>query len=132
MNQVEVVQRSAPQQLRAFETSHQMDDPSLKKVAELIARHEGNVPRSTGAESYDDSSVACSNCFTDQGLRLDAELGGVEEDTVCLNCGSRSGRKLSRRLLETLAHRFFVRGTFRRYDYGRPLSFSSTSNRNQT
>ena len=95
-----------------------MDDPSFQKAAEFIASHEGNVPRSRGSEGLHDAPVACSNCFVNQGLRLDAELGGVEEDTVCPNCGSQNGRKLSEHMLETLAHRFFVRGTFHQCDYG--------------
>ena len=60
----------------------------------------------------------CSDCFRDQGLRLDAERIGVENGSTCPNCGSTSGRKLSAHLVGELAHRFFVWGTLQRCDYG--------------
>lgn len=60
----------------------------------------------------------CSNCFQDQGLRLDAARIGVVDDSVCPNCGAKTGRKLSRDLIPNLAHRFFVWGTIQRGNYG--------------
>lgn len=63
--------------------------------------------------------VLCSNCFTDQGLKLDAVKIGVEEDDgPCPNCKTESGKKLNKELLLFLAHRFFVRGTLHRHHYG--------------
>jgi hypothetical protein len=62
--------------------------------------------------------VLCSDCFKDQGLRLDAIAIGVEDNTTCPNCGSSIGRKLSADLVEALAHRFFVWGTLQRVEYG--------------
>ncbi len=59
-------------------------------------------------------AVLCSNCFRDQGLRLDSFKVGIQDDSACANCGSRDGRKLSRDLIARLAHRFFVRGTIHR------------------
>jgi hypothetical protein len=51
-------------------------------------------------------------------LRLDAEKIGVDDQSVCKNCGSQTGRKLNDSSIATLAHRFFVLGTFHRCDYG--------------
>lgn len=62
--------------------------------------------------------VVCSNCFCDQGLKLDALRFGVTDDSACPNCGSTSGRKLDREMLEALAHRFFVEATVHRAQYG--------------
>jgi len=63
-------------------------------------------------------AVLCSRCFNDQGLKLDSFRIGFENDAVCPNCGSNDGRKLSRELIARLAHRFFVRGTIHRTEYG--------------
>jgi len=60
----------------------------------------------------------CSDCFRDQGLRIDALQIGIEENSPCPSCRSRTGRKLNRDLIATLAHRFFVWGTVHRCEYG--------------
>jgi hypothetical protein len=60
----------------------------------------------------------CSNCFQDQGLRLDADRIGIEDSSACINCGEIGGRKLNRRLICHLSYRFFVWGTFLRSEYG--------------
>jgi hypothetical protein len=62
--------------------------------------------------------LLCSNCFQDQGLRLDAARIGLADGSACPNCGAKTGRKLSKDLIENLAHRFFVWGTIHRCDYG--------------
>ena len=62
--------------------------------------------------------VLCSNCFTDQGLRLDAERIGDTDDSACPNCRERSGRKLTTDRVGALAHRFFVWGTLHKCEYG--------------
>lgn len=62
--------------------------------------------------------VLCSNCFHDQGLRLDSFKIGIETDSICPNCGSKDGRKLGKDLTARLAHRFFVRGTIHRTHFG--------------
>jgi hypothetical protein len=63
-------------------------------------------------------AVLCSNCFHDQGLRLDSFTIGIETDSICPNCGSKDGRKLDKDLTMHLAHRFFVRGTIHRTHFG--------------
>lgn len=62
--------------------------------------------------------VLCSNCFRDTGLRFDAEASGIVNALACPNCGSRSGRRLTRYLIGYLMSRFFVRGSIIRYTYG--------------
>lgn len=62
--------------------------------------------------------VACSECFADRGLKLDAVQIGIEDDSPCPNCRSTEGRKLPISGLEALAHRFFVWGSLLRCEYG--------------
>lgn len=62
--------------------------------------------------------VLCSRCFRNQGLRLDAERIGLTQAGRCPHCQSDDGAKLDKDRVETLAFRFFVRGTYRRSTYG--------------
>ncbi|MED5611037.1 RES family NAD+ phosphorylase [Pseudomonas sp. JH-2] len=62
--------------------------------------------------------LLCSNCFTDEGLRIDAAKHGVEQQGECPNCQSLDGQKLTREHILGLAWRFFVSGTTVRCDYG--------------
>lgn len=62
--------------------------------------------------------MLCSSCFKDQGLMLDAWQIGVENDSPCRNCARSDGKKLDKALIQRLAYRFFVRGSFQRMDYG--------------
>lgn len=62
--------------------------------------------------------IACSKCFKDRGLQLDAEQLGDENAASCQNCGSSDGKKLDKEKLGSLAYRFFVWGSFWRTDYG--------------
>jgi hypothetical protein len=66
----------------------------------------------------DDSVVLCSDCFEDEGLRIDANKIGLELSEECPNCKSSDGKKLTRKLSQGLAWRFFVSGTTVRCDYG--------------
>jgi hypothetical protein len=62
--------------------------------------------------------LLCSNCFLDQGLKLNAFKIGREDDAMCINCKSTDGRKLDRDLLENLTHIFFVTGSIQKANYG--------------
>lgn len=62
--------------------------------------------------------IACSACFADHGLRLDAEQIGLEETSACPNCGTTDSRKLTNDALIALAHRFFVWGSLHSCEYG--------------
>ena len=62
--------------------------------------------------------VACSSCFANQGLRLDAVRLGSTHASRCPRCGTTRSRKLTSDRLITLAQHFFVWGSVRRFDYG--------------
>jgi hypothetical protein len=62
--------------------------------------------------------VACSLCFSDRGLYLDAERNGMAVKTPCPNCGSPSGKQLDADALETIAHKFFVWRSLQRFEFG--------------
>ena len=62
--------------------------------------------------------VACSNCFSDRGLQLDAERIGKDNSDLCPNCGATEFKKLSLAGVGALAHRFFVWGSMWRARYG--------------
>lgn len=66
----------------------------------------------------DNPTLLCSECFVDEGLRIDAAKHGLEQQDVCPNCKSAEGRKLTKRHIEGLAWRFFVSGTTVRCEYG--------------
>ncbi|WP_342593928.1 RES family NAD+ phosphorylase [Salinicola lusitanus] len=66
----------------------------------------------------DNANLLCSECFADEGLRIDAAKYGLEHHDACPNCGKTEGRKLTKKHIEDLAWRFFVRGTTIRCDYG--------------
>jgi hypothetical protein len=63
-------------------------------------------------------AIACSECFHDQGLRLDAEQLGIADLAACPNCGATKGRKLNSDCLARLTHRFFVWGSQLHCEYG--------------
>lgn len=65
-----------------------------------------------------ESFVACSKCFSDQGLHLDAFKRGTKDSSACPNCGSNDGRKLTEKILHSIALDYFVRGSMHRSDYG--------------
>lgn len=62
--------------------------------------------------------VACSSCFIDEGLQLDAERLGEDDASPCPRCEANDGRKLGLDHLDTLAQHFFVWGSVQRFDYG--------------
>ena len=66
----------------------------------------------------DDDSIVCSSCFTDTGLRIDAERIGIDVPGTCPNCGAEGFKKLPLAGLGTLAHRYFVWGSMWRARYG--------------
>ena len=72
------------------------------------------LPWTRNAEGF----VACSSCFVNQGLRLDAMRLGLTHASRCPRCRTTMGRKLTSDRLITLAQHFFVWGSVRRFDYG--------------
>ena len=72
----------------------------------------------TAKMEADSQYLLCSNCFVDEGLRIDAFKHGLEQEGDCPNCKSPSGRKLTKDHIQRLAWRFFVSGTTIRGKYG--------------
>lgn len=72
----------------------------------------------TDEEMNNGQSLLCSNCFADEGLRIDAAKHGLEQQGECPECKSSEGRKLTKKHIEGLAWRFFVSGTTVRCRYG--------------
>ena len=62
--------------------------------------------------------VACSGCFINEGLRLDANRLGEEASSPCRRCARKDGRKLTSGVLTALAQDFFVWGSVLKLDYG--------------
>lgn len=80
-----------------------------------------------------DKHIICSNCFKDEGLRIDAAHIGIENNEKCKRCNSTDGFKLTKSLVQSLCYRFFVRGTIQRFDYGGcPLIQMNKQHYNQT
>jgi hypothetical protein len=73
---------------------------AMGKWFPMLGRTKGKPQSQTGG------FLACSDCFNDQGLRLDAGQIGIEDSSACPRCGKTTGRKLNRDYLEILAHRF--------------------------
>lgn len=77
-----------------------------------------NTSRAPAEPIAESLVLLCSNCFTDEGLRIDATKHGLTQDGECPNCRSLEGRKLTKEHIEALAWRFFVSGTTIRCEYG--------------
>jgi hypothetical protein len=56
-------------------------------------------------------SILCSDCFEDEGLRLEAERIGRMTKGRCPNCDSLVGLSLDKSNLEELREQFFSRST---------------------
>lgn len=72
----------------------------------------------TTTEDDGATTLLCSDCFVDEGLRIDAYKHGLEKKGDCPNCKSPNGRKLTKHHIEALAWRFFVSGTTVRGAFG--------------
>ncbi|MFD0673060.1 RES family NAD+ phosphorylase [Cohnella sp. GCM10027633] len=72
----------------------------------------------TNDENMDEIIVACSDCFHDQGLRLDAKRIGCTNSESCPNCMLMTGNKLTLKQLKEIVYRFFVWGSLVRCEYG--------------
>lgn len=65
-----------------------------------------------------ESFILCSSCFSNQGLKISAQKLGIKNDMRCTNCEDTKGYKLTKSILEDLAHQFFVMGSGVKGDYG--------------
>ena len=66
----------------------------------------------------DGEILMCSNCFSDEGLRLDASKYGIINNKKCKLCKNTAGHKLTKSKIRQLCYSFFVRGTIKKIDYG--------------
>ena len=80
--------------------------------------HEGGIELLPEEVLEDVAVVACSACFENEGLRLDATAMGQEHSSVCPRCGVIDGAKLTKRSLAELARSFFVQGSVHRTKFG--------------
>ncbi|MCH7964648.1 MAG: RES family NAD+ phosphorylase [Bacteroidetes bacterium] len=55
--------------------------------------------------------MLCSNCFSNEGLKITAEKIGDKSETACENCGSNDGLELSKEKLVELMQVFFSQGS---------------------
>ena len=62
--------------------------------------------------------VACSSCFSNEGLRLDAERLGQNISSPCPRCSATESRKLTSSYLSILCQEFFVWGSAPKLPYG--------------
>lgn len=71
------------------------------------------------SDAYDDVKVmACSECFSNIGVRLEAQ-NLTDETGECPRCKSISGLLLTQQTAVSLAYRFYALGTMHEADYGR-------------
>jgi len=83
-----------------------------------IKKTQGLYPYYSDIDRNKGDLVLCSDCFNDEGLRLDAIKIGIEKSDKCPNCSSLTGKKLTKQIVRELCYRFFVRGTIEHFDYG--------------
>lgn len=60
----------------------------------------------------------CSECFLDEGLKLDAFKIGIETADPCPHCNKTTGRKFTGDLLGQLSYQYFVKGSVFKTEYG--------------
>lgn len=87
----------------------------FEKAYKAIMTFEGNNHRQ---EMEDTNILLCSDCFRDEGLKIDAFKIGIDNKDKCPKCNSTNGHKLTKGLAKDLCYRFFVRGTILKQKYG--------------
>ena len=87
----------------------------FEKAYKATMEQEGNNHRE---EQKNTEILLCSDCFRDEGLKIDAYKIGIDNNDECPKCKSTSGHKLTKLLVQDLCYRFFVRGTILKLDYG--------------
>jgi len=85
-------------------------------IKHVMAKQRGYMPVVKTKKSKD--NILCSNCFKDEGLRINAEIIGITNKKKCPKCNSTTGKKLTKELVRDLCYIFFVRGTIERPAYG--------------
>lgn len=83
-----------------------------------IKKSQGLYPYYVNIDRLAGPALLCSDCFHDEGLRLDAKQIGISSKDPCPSCGSVTGSKLTRQIVRELCYRFFVRGSIARFSFG--------------
>lgn len=94
---------------------HTREMANHKKIIEQIKKHEGVYPK---ADTESSGAILCSNCFEDEGLKINAIKIGIYDTSKCPQCHSENGYKLTKELANELCYTFFVVGTIYKSDYG--------------
>ncbi|MCF7912928.1 MAG: RES family NAD+ phosphorylase [Candidatus Cloacimonetes bacterium] len=89
----------------------------FKVALERIKESQGNYIHNQNLIKKEET-LLCSNCFKDEGLKIDAYNIGIKNRDTCPNCKSKIGNKLTRSLVIELCYVFFVRGTIVRSKFG--------------
>lgn len=89
----------------------------FEKAYKAVMSNEGASANHTDSNT-EHRILLCSDCFCDEGLKIDAFLIGKQDNLKCPNCKSENGHKLSKALVQQLCYRFFVIGTIQRFEYG--------------
>lgn len=87
----------------------------FEKAFNAVMQHEGNNYQQ---EHESTKVLLCSDCFRDEGLKIDAYKIGIDNEDECPKCKSIKGHKLTKALVQDLCYRFFVRGTILKLEYG--------------
>lgn len=73
--------------------------------------------------------VLCSDCFSDEGLRVGALALGTDDSSPCPNCRTSNSRKLTRTAAMQLAHQFYTWGSLQRGLFGGAPELTFNENR---
>lgn len=98
--------------------THNIHMASFELAYRELKKSQGLYPYFSDIKREEGDLILCSDCFNDEGLRLDAIQIGIDKDSKCPNCLSDQGIKLTKQIVRELCYRFFVRGTIERFDYG--------------
>ena len=90
----------------------------FERALDFALQWEGTHIEEVAAGDDSGAPLLCSECFHDDGLRLNSMQLGQRDMSKCPNCGSQSGMKLSKLCVAALAQQFFVWGTIQRRKYG--------------
>jgi hypothetical protein len=92
---------------------------SARDIAyQQVKKSQGFYPYFSDEDKLKGEFLLCSECFSDEGLHLDAGNIGIVNMSACKNCQSLAGKKLTKQIIRELCYRFFVRGTIEQFEYG--------------
>ncbi len=87
-------------------------------MARMVQVFEPMYPFFSKEETEEQDSGICSACFSDVGLRIEAEKFSSQLSQPCPNCKAQDGHRLTIKDCKILAYRFYILGSVQRVDYG--------------